>query len=354
MSEAASHPPGNTPHRSLAQSFGPPARASGEGLALVGRVFITTLEALDYQVRALRSYRLGPVVTPRPLPLLLDMAAETALVPRDEVQLGVYLQGPKGTLHDLAYWPRSGELLVDRRKTVGLDDEASHGELLAVLHRAFPECELSVRQPSWLRADFRAAATLAALAPLPEILDGPIAEQRLRLGRLGTVAALTEKTSRVSSWTVRTAYAPFIAAAAVLLYLGFGAMPLAPGLRDLLRYSAMGLFGGAMMVLGMAAVRLTATATLLSLRAAEYAQILEARERGKSSLTPEPDWEAEAPAFAGDALRSLEGEDVVRLKRAWLAVALERDIELRAVGEIAERPGASPLQDAWRAVRDHT
>lgn len=353
MSEAASHPPGNTPHRSLAQSFGPPARAPGEGLAAVGRVFIATLEALGYQVRALRSYRLGTVVTPRPVPLLLDMTAETALLPRDEVQLGVCLQGPKGTLHDLAYWPQSGELRVDRRKTVGLDDEASHGELLAALYRAFPECELSVRQPSWVRADFRAAATLAALAPLPEILDGPLAEQRLRLARLGTVAALTEKTSRVSSWTVRTAYAPFIAAAAVLLYLGFGALPLAPGLRDLLRYSAMGIFGGAMMVLGMAAVRLTATATLLSLRAAEYAQILEARER-KSSWTSEPDWEAEAPAFAGAALRSLEGEDVMRLKRAWLAVALERDIELRALGEIAEHPGASPLQDAWRAVRDHT
>lgn len=341
----------HAPPRSLARSFGPPPRVAGEGLATAARVLLATLEALGYRARALRSYRLGPVHTPQPVPLLLDMATEAALVPPDEAQLGVCLQGTAGTWHDLVYWPQSGRLLVDRRKTVGLDDDASHGAFVAALHRAFPECEIAVRQPSWLRADFRAAETLAALAPLPAMFDGPLAEQRLRLAHLNTVAALTEKTSRVSSWTVRTAYAPFVAAAAVLLYLLFGVLPLSAGLRDLFRYLLTGLFGGAMMVLGMAAVRLTAKATLLSLRAAEYQQLLDARE-GKGAMTSEPDWEAEASAFA--AASPLERvDDVARLKRAWLAVALERDVGLRAIAEIAERPGVEPLQDGWRGVRDH-
>ena len=79
-----------------------------------------------------------------------------------------------------------------------------HARLLDRLAHCFPDHEMRVSGPSWLRGDRRVARACRAQISLRDVLTGQDFEQlAAALHRLEAIGALMEKESRVASWSVR-------------------------------------------------------------------------------------------------------------------------------------------------------
>ncbi len=171
------------------------------------------------------------------------------------------------------------ELIVEEESEAS---EAELAEMIDFLKERFPEHEVRVERLRRGSAFVRARDVAEAHLPLECVLcSTDELGIRKQLERLNGISQLMEKESRVTSWGMRTAYPPLIAAIAFLLVLAF------PGdwndvtsgsLGALARLASIFAVGGAFLYYGLKAVQLTKSATRLAKRIREYDFILTARK----------------------------------------------------------------------------
>jgi hypothetical protein len=246
---------------------------------------LATLHAFG-PVLAVKLYRMS-FRQPPAVPILPCLDHEAMLHEGVAPHVAVYLQDrTSGDLHELVFVPAARRIEVDTVSTWGEYSPDSHARLLAMAARAFADCRVRVKGPSWWRAELRVAAACRAQVTLRDVLVAPdMAGVGTRIGRLQTIGALMEKQSRVTSWGVRTLTGPLLAAAGVVLYSVLGSLEGRLGAAGVtgLRYALIGLLGAWFLYYGLKAVQLTEMSTRVWKRTAEYRLILAERERLASS-----------------------------------------------------------------------
>jgi hypothetical protein len=332
---------------SLARQFGPPVTVAGTGVAGACRLFITLL-ARDHELLAVKSYRVA-LRAPLELPIIPCLDHEATIHERTDPHISVYLRDRRDALHELTYYPEQCRIVLPSDSTLGDYDERARRELHQRLVQLFPECRFTSQRLSWLRADRRVAQTTQAHAPLREVLLAPDLERiDEALRRLSVIATLIEKNSRVSSWSVRTAYSPLVAAFGLVLYLALhgaaGELLSASG-RELTRYGLLAAFGALLVYFGLRAVHLTQIGARLWKRAEEYRLIVQSRRRREHDQATSL-LDGEASRFTAREPRG----DARALKAAWIVVSAEHDPQLVRMANRVVHDAPAELVSAWRAV----
>lgn len=161
--------------------------------------------------------------------------------------------------------------------------DGARSDLAKTLKKIFPGDKVVLASlPSIFSAQPRVCEVAEAQLTLREVLTGrDMAGCRKKMDRLAGITQIIEKKSRVSSWGIRTASPPVIAAAAALIYVGntqLGEIISPSGLELLTRLLVVGL-GMIFLYFGMKAVQLTSVSTRLSKKLQEYSFILAERQR---------------------------------------------------------------------------
>ncbi len=234
------------------------------------------------RVRAVKSYRL-PVPVPPGVPRLPCLDHEAMLHEDIAPHVSLYLEDVDGGgLHEVAWVPARRRIEVDVVSTSDEHGPDSHARLLGRLADCFPDHEVRVSGPSWLRGDRRVARACRAQISLRDVLTGQDFEQlAAALRRLEAIGALMEKESRVASWSVRTVTGPLLALVGFVSYGALGLLTTLVGADWVqgLRYAVVGGAGGVFLYLGLKAVHLTEMANRVWKRSAEYGLILAERRR---------------------------------------------------------------------------
>ena len=234
------------------------------------------------RVRAVKSYRL-PVPVPPGVPRLPCLDHEAMLHEDIAPHVSLYLEDVDGGgLHEVAWVPARRRIEVDVVSTSDEHGPESHARLLGRLADCFPDHEVRVSGPSWLRGDRRVARACRAQISLRDVLTGQDFEQlAAALRRLEAIGALMEKESRVASWSVRTVTGPLLALVGFVSYGALGLLTTLVGADWVqgLRYAVVGGAGGVFLYLGLKAVHLTEMANRVWKRSAEYGLILAERRR---------------------------------------------------------------------------
>ena len=233
-------------------------------------------------VRAVKTYRL-PVPIPAGVPRLPCLDHEAMLHEDIAPHVSLYVEDVDGGgLHELAWVPARRRIEVDVVSTSDEHGPASHARLLERLAQCFPDHDVRVSGPSWLRGDRRVARACRAQISLRDVLTGEDFEQlAAALQRLEAIGSLMEKESRVASWSVRTVTGPLLA---LVGFVSYGALGLLTSLVGVdwvqgLRYVVVGGAGAVFLYLGLKAVQLTEMANRVWKRSAEYGLILAERRR---------------------------------------------------------------------------
>jgi hypothetical protein len=118
------------------------------------------------------------------------------------------------------------------------------------------------------------------------LLGNDLDRTRLAIDRLQMISSLMEKESRVASWGARTVMTPVLAVAGFLTYQVVGRLSPSLGAESvaLLRYSIIGVLGGAFLYYGVKAVHLTGMANRVWKRSAEYGLIVSERKRQMAQI----------------------------------------------------------------------
>ena len=178
--------------------------------------------------------------------------------------------------------PARRRIEVDVVSTSEEHGPASHARLLERLAHCFPDHDVRVSGPSWLRGDRRVARACRAQISLRDVLTGGDFEQlAAALQRLEAIGSLMEKESRVASWSVRTVTGPLLALVGFVSYGALGLLTTLVGVDWVqgLRYVVVGGAGAVFLYLGLKAVQLTEMANRVWKRSAEYGLILAERRR---------------------------------------------------------------------------
>ncbi len=233
-------------------------------------------------VRAVKSYRL-PVPIPAGVPRLPCLDHEAMLHEDIAPHVSLYLEDlDGGGLHEVAWVPARRRIEIDVVSTSDEHGHESHARLLDRLAHCFPDHEMRVSGPSWLRGDRRVARACRAQISLRDVLTGQDFEQlAAALHRLEAIGALMEKESRVASWSVRTVTGPLLALVGFVSYGALGLLTAFVGVDWVqgLRYVVVGGAGTVFLYLGLKAVHLTEMANRVWKRSAEYGLILAERRR---------------------------------------------------------------------------
>jgi hypothetical protein len=231
-------------------------------------------------VLALKVYRM-PAPTDITCPVLPCLDHEAMLHHHVAPHISAYvLEASHGEIHEVGVYPTRRLLQIDTVSTLGEFSPASHEALVSRLRTGFPGYRITVKRPSWWRAEQRVAEACRAQITLREVLLEEPSEQRKRqIDRLQVVGALMEKQSRVASWGVRTITGPLLAAAAVVLYAILEAVAPRFGIVRVtaLQYAIIGTLGAVFLYYGLKAVQLTDMANRVWKRASEYSLILTER-----------------------------------------------------------------------------
>ena len=245
------------------------------------REFLDTISQFA-RVHAVKLYRL-PAELPDDVLLLPCLDHEARLHENISPHAALYIEDREsGGLHEVVWLPDQRHIKVDVVSTADEHSPVSHARLLARLGTDFPDHEIIVEGPSWLRGDRRVSRACRAQISLREVLVGTDFEQMERaLERLGTIGELMEKESRVASWSMRTVTGPLLAVTGFLSYglLGLLTSLLGSGWVLGLRYVVVGMLGAVFLYVGLKAVHLTGMANRVWKRCAEYGLILAERRR---------------------------------------------------------------------------
>ena len=245
------------------------------------RACLAFLEKLApaYRVAVLKVYRL-----PRPLaidvPQIPCLDHEAVLHRYVHRHVSAYIVDHEGGYHEVSCTPARSTITIDEASTLGSHGPDSTDALVAFLDETFTEYEIHRVRPSRIRADGRVADTVMSQITLSQVVTGSdLRILRAKLAQLSAIATLIEKSSRVSSWTVRTGYAPLLASAGLVAFFVLGAVGLSDGWRDVLRYGVVGAIGAGLLYVGLKAVHLTQIGTRVWKRCEEYRMIVAAREQ---------------------------------------------------------------------------
>ena len=320
--------------------------------ALLAQLFWAVL-GLEYNVLGLKDYRTGVEPPPGvPVTPCLDHEAQiTSTVPP---HVGGYVQHRRtGRILGVVYTPLKRRVDVEEEGRAAADlDELS--ELADYLSSRFRRHRVRVHRLRAGSATLRARDAAEAHIELATVLTGDDPDAIVAaLDRLAGISTLMEKESRVTSWGMRTAYAPLMAAVAFVLVMLFPG-PLddfsAYTAGDFARLGLLVLLGGAFLYYGLKAVQLTKTATRLNKRIQEYRFITAARSR---LAAPGDDDGHEAPARRSESVarvRELLGaEPDERSVVAGLVAARHRSAT-RALGQRSAGT-RTPLCGAIDALR---
>ena len=241
------------------------------------------------RVHAVKLYRL-PGELPDGVLLLPCLDHEARLHENISPHAALYIEDHEGGgLHEVVWLPEQRRIEVDVVSTADEHTPVSHARLLARLRAEFPDHEILVNGPSWLRGDRRVSRACRAQISLREVLLGTDFERMDRaLERLGTIGELMEKESRVASWSMRTVTGPLLAVAGFVSYglLGLLTSLLGAGWVMGLRYVVVGALGAVFLYVGLKAVHLTGMANRVWKRCAEYGLILAERRRMDERASP--------------------------------------------------------------------
>ena len=243
--------------------------------------FLDTLSRFA-RVHAVKLYRL-PAALPEGVPQLPCLDHEARLHENISPHAAMYIEDRDGGgLHEVVWVPERRQIEIDVVSTADEHTPAAHERLLERLAACFPDYQLRIIGPSWLRGDRRVSRACRAQVSLREVLVGTDFEQLdAALERLGTIGELMEKESRVASWSVRTVTGPLLAVAGFLSYslLGLLTSEVGEGWVQALRYAVVGGVGALFLYFGLKAVHLTEMANRVWKRCAEYGLILAERRR---------------------------------------------------------------------------
>lgn len=255
------------------------------------------------RVRAVKSYRL-PVPAPGRVPRLPCLDHEAMLHEDIAPHASLYVEDlDDGGLHEVVWVPARRRFEVDVVSTADEHGPQSHARLIERLGDCFPDHEIRIKGPSWLRGDRRVERACRAQISLREVLTGEDFEElTVALSRLEAIGSLMEKQSRVASWSVRTVTGPLLALVGFLSYAALGLLTAFVGVDWVqgLRYGVVGAAGAVFLYLGLKAVHLTEMANRVWKRSAEYGLILAERRR-IAGLRPRP--ATRLPAAAAAARR---------------------------------------------------
>ena len=234
------------------------------------------------RVRAVKLYRL-PAALPDGVPRLPCLDHEARLHENISPHAAMYIEDiDGGGLHEVVWVPERRHIEIDVVSTADEHSPEAHAILLERLATGFPDHQIRINGPSWLRGDRRVSRACRAQVSLREVLVGTDFERLDRaLDRLGTIGKLMEKESRVASWSVRTVTGPLLAVAGFLSYslLGLLTPHVGEGWVQGLRYAVVGGLGAVFLYFGLKAVHLTEMANRVWKRCAEYGLILAERRR---------------------------------------------------------------------------
>ncbi|MGE4055572.1 MAG: hypothetical protein AB7F99_12310 [Vicinamibacterales bacterium] len=241
------------------------------------------LEAISQfsTVLAIKLYRVRLRTHPS-VPTLPCLDHEAMLHEEVAPHLTAYIQDAGGDLHEVTFTPDERRIGVDVVSTLGERSDEAHTRLVAALRRRFPDTQLRISRPSWIRGDLRVAKACRAQVALRDVLVGDDLDgTKAAVDRLQTISSLMEKESRVASWASRTVMTPLIAFAGFLSYQVLATLNLPAGLEWIasLRYGVVGVLGAYFLYYGLKAVQLTEMANRVWKRSAEYGLILSERRR---------------------------------------------------------------------------
>lgn len=283
-----------------------PALASGQPppSAPVDEGWRSLLRAVSEfaRVHAVKSYRL-PVPLPAAAPQLPCLDHEAMLHEDAAPHASLYVEERAGGgLHEIVWVPSRRRLELDVVSTAGEHAPESRVRVRRRLAERFPDHEVRVAGPSWLRGDRRVARACRAQVSLRDVLAGDDLDRlAAALDRLDAIGTLMEKQSRVASWSVRTVTGPLLALVGFVSYNAIGLLTPRIGAAWVqgLRYAVVGAAGALFLYLGLKAVHLTEMANRVWKRRAEYGLILAERRR-LAGGPPQPS-AAAAPAPTTDA-----------------------------------------------------
>lgn len=304
-----------------------PADETLDELALLAQLFYRVV-SLEYNVLSLKTYRLAiPPVTNIPITPCLDHEAQ--LHEHDAPHIACYVQDREsGTIATIVYLPSNKTFVVEEETA---DASAVLESIATFLRQRYRNHKVNIHKPRPGSAYVRARAVAEAHVPLELVLvGGHDKELKPHLERLNGISVLMEKASRVSSWGIRTAYAPLTAAAVFILVL---VIPSSGGSifelthLEWVRIALLSAIGTAFLYYGLKAVQLTNTATRLAKRIREYEFIMACRtmEMGSdATLLPPPPVDSPARLRCCDELADLVASDdgmesVSALISAWVA-----------------------------------
>ena len=234
------------------------------------------------RVHAVKLYRL-PAALPDGVPRLPCLDHEARLHEDISPHAAMYIEDRDGgALHEVVWVPERRRIEIDIVSTADEHTAEAHARLLQRLAARFPDHQIHVSGPSWLRGDRRVSRACRAQITLREVL---IATDFERLGtaleRLGTIGKLMEKESRVASWSMRTVTGPLLAVAGFLSYGALGLLTSQVGADWVqgMRLVVVGGLGAVFLYFGLKAVHLTEMANRVWKRCAEYGLILAERRR---------------------------------------------------------------------------
>jgi|GEM_PF-1619253 hypothetical protein len=254
--------------------------------ALLSRLFVDVLKT-QYNVLSLKTYRIPLTLDDGSIPITPCLSHEAQLHEHDLPHVGGYVQHCEtGRLMGLVYVPLMRRIIVEEESP---DAEHEITEICTFLRLRFPEHDVRVARLRAYSAYVRARVVAEAHLPIIDVLTSDDYEPvQMHLSQLNGIAVLMEKESRVSSWGIRTAYAPLAAAVAFVLILLFPSK--AAGVTeyewlDWMRIVLLLLFGASFLYYGLKAVQLTKTATRLNKRIREYEFVLDWRARVQRRVT---------------------------------------------------------------------
>jgi len=234
------------------------------------------------RLHVVKLYRIS-IVLPETVPQLPCLDHEAMLHEDISPHAAMYVEDlDSAGLHEVVYIPARQRIEIDIVSTSDEHTAESHLYLVQELKQRFPDFEISIEGPSWLRGDRRVARACRAQIPLRDVLVGTDFERLTNaLNRLRTVSGLMEKESRVASWSVRTVTGPFLALAGFVSYNVLGLLndQIGAAWVEGLRYAVVGSLGAAFLYLGLKAVHLTEMSNRVWKRSSEYGLILAERRR---------------------------------------------------------------------------
>lgn len=243
--------------------------------ALLAQLFCAVLQT-KYNVLNLKDYRLD-LHPPLGVPVTPCLDHEAQIHEHELPHLGGYVQHREtGQICGVVYLPVPRRIIVEEEQ---LDSERELEELASFFRARYPDHDVKVQRLRRGSAYVRARDVAEAHVPLECVLAGEDQPSiQTHLDQLNGISTLMEKESRVTSWGMRTAYAPLMAAIAFLLVLAFPDGGGAFQVGDWIRLGCLLAIGGAFLYYGLKAVQLTKTATRLNKRIQEYRFILAARQ----------------------------------------------------------------------------